>query len=206
VDVARFGSDKTVISLWKGLEWYSVQVLEKQDGQVVEDNIMSIIRDEMIPYYHVIIDEDGIGGGVLDHIKGAKGFVAQRVAFLNKITGKPDNFRNIKTQCAYYLADLINSHQIAITWEHSEYRNMFIEEAEQLKRANVDKEGKLEIEPKSSMKELLGRSPDLLDTAIMRMYFEFSKPTVSTIAINPINRLLNSHLEHPGGRGNTNYN
>ena len=205
VDVARFGSDKTVISLWKGLEWYSVQVLVKQDGQVIEDSIKAILRDEMIPYSHCIIDEDGIGGGVLDHLKGAKGFVAQRPAFPNKMTGKPDGFRNVKTQCAYYLSELINSHQIAITWVNDAYRNLFIEEAEQVKRANVDKEGKLEIEPKSKMKELLGRSPDLLDTAIMRMWFEFEKPTVSTLKVNPITLLLNSH-KNQTKRGITNYN
>ena len=126
VDVARFGSDKTVISLWKGLEWYSVEVLTKQDGQVVEDKIKTILRDEMIPYSHCIIDEDGIGGGVLDHVKGAKGFIAQRIAFENKITGKPDNFKNVKTQCAYYLSELINTHQISITWINEEYKNLFI--------------------------------------------------------------------------------
>jgi hypothetical protein len=205
VDVARFGSDKTVSSLWKGLEWYSVEVITKQDGQVIEDKIKAILRDEMIPYSHCIIDEDGIGGGVLDHIKGAKGFIAQRIAFPNKVTGKPDNFKNVKTQCAYYLSELINSHQIAITWVMDAYRNAFIEEAEQLKRADIDKEGKLAIEAKIKMKELLGRSPDLLDTAIMRMWFEFEKPTVSTIAINPITRLLNSHKTSNVKRGPTNY-
>lgn len=206
VDVARFGSDKTVISLWKGLEWYSVEVMEKADGQVIEDKVKLVLKDEGIPYSHCIIDEDGIGGGVLDHLKGAKGFIAQSIPFLNKITGKPDNFKTLKTQCAYYLADLINSHEIAITWIEDTYRNAFIEEAEQLKRADVDIEGKLAIEPKSKMKELLGRSPDLLDTVIMRMYFEFSKPTKTTIAINPVTRLLNIHKTGGKSIGSTNYN
>lgn len=192
VDVARFGSDKTVISLWKGLEWYSIDILEKLDTSVVADKIKNILRDEQIPYSHCIIDEDGIGGGVLDQVKGAKGFIANRTPFLNKLTNKPDNFKNTKTQCAYYLSELINAHKISITWINDDARNKFIEEAEQLKRADIDKEGKLAIEPKSKTKEIIGRSPDILDTAIMRMYFEFEKPTVSTLIINPVARLLNN--------------
>jgi len=203
VDVARFGSDKTVISLWKGLEWYSVKVLDHKDLETVEIEIKNTLRDEMIPFSHCVIDEDGIGGGVLDHIKGAKGFIAQRTPFVNRITGQPENYRNLRTQCSYRLSDFINSHQISITWFNEKYRNEFIEEAEQLKRANIDKDGKLEIEPKSKMKELIKRSPDLLDTAIMRMMFELQKPTNKEISINPVARLLQIPQQYKNGHNNT---
>lgn len=194
VDVARYGSDKTVISLWKGLRWYSVEVIEKQGGDQIEEHLKEVLKQEQIPFSHCIIDEDGIGGGVLDHMRGCRGFVANRQPFLNKISGKPDNFRNLKAQCAYYLAELVNDHKISISWQNEALRNTFIEEAEQLKRKDPDKEGKLEIEPKDKMKELLGRSPDILDTAIMRMFFEFEKPTKSTLVINPVTVLLNNPL------------
>ena len=47
-----------------------------------------------------------------------------------------------------------------------------IEELEQIKRKNSDKDGKLEIIGKDEIKENLGRSPDLADCLMMRMYFE----------------------------------
>lgn len=209
VDVARFGSDKTVISLWKGLDWYSIQVLDHKDLETVETEIKNVLRDEMIPYSHCVIDEDGIGGGVLDHIKGAKGFVAQKTPFVNRITGQEENYKNLKAQCAYRLSEFINTHQISISWIEEKYRNEFIEEAEQLKRTNVDKDGKLEIEPKSKMKELIKRSPDLLDTAIMRMYFELQKPTNIVTAIDPVARLLKIPQQYSNqgqGTGETDYN
>ena len=201
VDVARFGSDMTVISLWKGLEWYSIEVLSHKDLETIEDRIKVILKEELIPFSHCIIDEDGIGGGVLDHLKGAKGFVAQRRPFPNRVTGQPENYRNLKTQCAYVLSELINSHKISITWVNDKYKNQFVEEAEQLRRTDVGKEGKLAIEPKAMMKELLGRSPDVLDTAIMRMYFEVIKPTINsrTTSISPLARLLNNPKGHGGG-------
>jgi len=196
VDVARYGSDKTVISVWKGLEWYKIEVLEKKGGLEVEERIKEILRDERIPYSHCLIDEDGIGGGILDHLRGARGFMANKTPFPNKQTGKPDNFKNLKTQCAFYLAELTNDHKISITWDNETYRGLFIEEAEQLKRKDPDKEGKLEIEPKDKMKEVLGRSPDVLDTAIMRMYFEFTNPTKTTTILDPVTILLSKPMSN----------
>ncbi len=43
-----------------------------------------------------------------------------------------------------------------------------------LKTYDSDKDGKLRILPKEKIKELIGRSPDYLDSFIMRMYFEIN--------------------------------
>lgn len=198
VDVARYGRDMTVISLWRGLEWYSVKTFEKQATDTTEEYLKNLLRDERIPYSHCIIDEDGIGGGVVDHLRGVKGFIANSTPFPNKITGKPDNFRNVKAQCAYYLSDLINNHEISITWEDTKLEETLTEELEQIKKKNIDNERKLEIESKDKVKELLGRSPDIADTMIMRMWFEFVSPTKSIDKISPITILLNNPLNGNG--------
>lgn len=39
----------------------------------------------------------------------------------------------------------------------------------------MDKDGKLKIVPKDEVKEALGRSPDIGDKFVMRMYFELLK-------------------------------
>jgi len=54
----------------------------------------------------------------------------------------------------------------------TEYKDQIIEELEQVKRHNIDKDGKLAVIPKEKVKELLGRSPDFSDALMMRMYFE----------------------------------
>lgn len=197
VDVARYGSDKTVIALWKGLEWYQVKVLEKKGLDMVAEHIKEILARENIPFSHCVIDEDGIGSGVCDILRGTKGFMANRQTFPNRITGKPDNFRNLKAQCTYLLAELVNAHKIKISWDNSAYRELLIEELEQLKRKDPDKEGKLEIEPKEKIKELIGRSPDFADTMIMRMFFEYTHPTKSATILSPVTILLN----RPMGNG-----
>jgi len=42
----------------------------------------------------------------------------------------------------------------------------------QIRQKDVENDGKLKIVPKEEVREALGRSPDLGDTFLMRMYFE----------------------------------
>ena len=37
---------------------------------------------------------------------------------------------------------------------------------------NIDKDGKVSVQSKDEMKRLLGKSPDLSDALMMRIYFE----------------------------------
>lgn len=173
-DIARFGRDKTVISLWKGLNCYKRFEFTKQALNITTDKIKEILRIEQIPYSHCLIDEDGVGGGVLDGLPGAKGFVANSrpIEVPSKISEIKENFKSLKDQCGYKLADYVNTHRIAITnWIPVE-KETIIEEIEQIKKYEPDKESKLRITPKEIVKELIGRSPDYSDNLLMRMYFE----------------------------------
>lgn len=53
---------------------------------------------------------------------------------------------------------------------------MLAEELGQVKQHDMDKDVKKAVMPKDKVKEILGRSPDLSDALMMRMYFEV-KPT-----------------------------
>lgn len=172
VDVARFGEDKTVINLWDGLECYKIVRKEKQATNVTADNIRELARYEHVPFSHILIDEDGIGGGVLDQLSGAKGFTANSSA-------TQGNFKSLKSQCGYKLAEYINNHKIAVTIEDATVKSMLVEELEQIKGKNIDRDGKMQLVPKEEIKDILGRSPDVCDTFLMRMYFELSGKTNS---------------------------
>lgn len=175
VDVARYGHDKTVISLWKGLECFKIIEYEKQGTDVTAQKIRDLAEEHRIPYSHIIIDEDGIGGGVVDNLKGVKGFVNNGTPLDNPKTRKPDNFQNLKTQCYYLLADYINEHKISIK-ETSEQAKENIElELQQVKTKDADKDGKRRIIPKEEVKENIAKSPDYSDNLMMRMWFELKK-------------------------------
>lgn len=98
-----------------------------------------------------------------------------------------EQYENLKTQCTYMLAELVNRHHMAISLEHCELpsdltlsrlKEMLIADFEQMKRKDAEKDGKLKIVPKDEVKEHLGRSSDFGDTLMMRMFFEL-KPAAS---------------------------
>ena len=51
-------------------------------------------------------------------------------------------------------------------------KQYIIEELEQVRAKNQDKDAKLQIIPKDIVKNLIGRSPDFADSLAMRMYYE----------------------------------
>lgn len=175
-DIARYGSDKTVITIWYGLIIHKVYTYEQQGIDVTAEKIKELSQQYTVPYSRILVDEDGIGGGVVDILTGIKGFIANSQPTINPKTQKPFNYQNFKAQCAYLLSEYINNHQMAIRHNNEDYKLSLIEELEQIKTKDVDKDGKLKIIGKDEVKEIIGRSPDYADCLLMRMYFELKKP------------------------------
>jgi len=168
-DIARFGKDKSVIIVWDGLRAIKIVVLSKKPTTWVAQEIASLRNEYMIPLDHVIVDEDGVGGGVMD-ILGCKGFVNNSTARYS------ENFENLKAQCYYKLSEIVNASEMYLGCIiDSDMIAETIEELEQVKQKDMDKDGKKKIIPKDAVKELLGRSPDYSDAIMMRMYFELSE-------------------------------
>lgn len=179
-DIARFGDDRTVIQVWSGLKIIKIIVREKQDTEATADLIDKTAKENDVPRSRIIIDEDGVGGGVVDKLKGSRGFVANSSPLEDKrINTKQEdkpNFRNLKSQCSYLLADEINGRRVAIDisdvdWDSDQdVQELITEELEQIKEKNFDDDSKkLEVMAKEEVKEAIGRSPDFSDNMVMRM-------------------------------------
>jgi hypothetical protein len=161
-DIARYGSDKAIITVWAG--WVLIEKQVFATSSIVElQNCISALRARhQIPAYNCLVDEDGVGGGVVDNLK-IKGFVNNSRP-LNPV------YRNIKHECAYKLAENIGL--IYVECEVSQKEREEIEqELGQLMTYEADKDGKLRTLPKEIIKANIGRSPDWLDVFIMRMRF-----------------------------------
>jgi hypothetical protein len=174
-DVARLGSDKAIISVWDG--WVLIEVLTFDLSRTTEiQTAINTLRvKHQISNNNCLADEDGVGGGVVDNCR-IRGFTNNAKPFNDPMTGKPENYFNLQTQCAYKLADVINQNQIFIECDLSDkHKEEIIEELEQLKSYNDGNEGKLRILPKEQVKQNIGRSPDWRDIFLMRYYFELIK-------------------------------
>lgn len=169
-DIARFGNDKTVIGIWDG---HRVK-LQNYNGLSVSQTaakIKDFQAQYSVPNSQTIADEDGVGGGVVD-ILGCKGFVNNSRPLPNPLNHLDENFANLKSQCYFKLAERINRGEIFIDCSDIEVKALIVQELEQVKQHNMDKDGKKSVLPKEQVKEVLGRSPDFADTLMMREWFE----------------------------------
>lgn len=113
-------------------------------------------------------------GGCVDILR-CKGFVNNSSPLENPKTKQPQNYENLKTQCSYMASTCVNERTTGFAEDvasDTDFRDRFIEEAEQVKKRDADSDGKLKIVKKEDVKELLGRSPDDWDAFMMRQYFE----------------------------------
>ena len=183
-DIARLGSDKIVIGLWDGFRC-KVYKMSKQKTTETSNFIDKLRKENNIPLTNVIADEDGVGGGVVDQL-GCIGFVNNSRALPSpsetdpKKKDVPENYENLQAQCAYRLADRINSNGIYIYGVEGDQIEDITEELEQLKQKNIDSDGKKGIVSKENIKSIIGRSPDYRDMLLMREWFEL-KPNIKTI-------------------------
>ncbi len=174
-DLARYGSDKIVIYLWNGLKVEKILIKQKQGIDQTVTDLRNLSSEYRVPFSRIVVDDDGVGGGVVDNLRGIKGFVNNSTAIENPTTHLAENFQNLKTQCYYLLADYINNHKIAIETQDEKFKAELVEELEQVKSKDADKDQKKRLMPKEEIKELLGRSPDYADALMFRMFFELKK-------------------------------
>lgn len=159
VDVARFGSDETVISTLVGKKVVIRHAYQGIDT-VITAAKTKLIYDELREgpgEARVVVDDSGVGGGVTDILKhdGVKvtAFNAGESAL------EPDNYPNARSEAWFRGA------------EHLE--EVSIPDDEQLAadllspKYKLDKDGRRVVEPKDETKKRLGRSPDRADSVLM---------------------------------------
>jgi phage terminase large subunit len=192
VDVARYGGDKIVLATWLGMDLYRMEIMSKQSLTVTAEHIRDMAQDEFVPRKNIVIDEDGVGGGVVDMLPGVHGFKGGRSPILR--TDEPleemaqqyenlpaayftkENYRNLRSQCYFMLARRVVNGSIKISANlREQVRDEIVQELQQTKRKDTAPDAPLQVVPKDEIKEALGRSPDLADTLMMRMYFELLK-------------------------------
>jgi len=165
VDVARFGSDRSVVIVWSGLVVLEVKVYTKLSTTELSTEITDIMRMYGIHPTNVIVDSDGVGGGVADIIRGSN-FVNNSKALHEQ------NFINLKSQCYVKLSELFKEGKISINVMEPSVIDELTQELLAVKLKDIDKDNKVAVMSKDEMKKILGKSPDLSDAFMMRMYFE----------------------------------
>lgn len=173
VDVARYGGDRIVRTIWRGWDAFQVKWRTNAALTTTADDVRSDMDMWGIPRSHVLYDADGIGGGLGDLVPGIIGFNGGAAPF-GKVGEMPvrENYENLRAQCIYHLSQKAIARGVRFGEKDVEIRELLAQELQQLKRRDSEKDGKLKVVHKEDIKQNLGRSPDFADTLMMRSYFD----------------------------------
>lgn len=166
-DIALHGSDKFIVVVWDGFHIIDFKEVDKCEANEVTDLLKNLSEKHKVMRSNIVYDADGLGSFLRGYLAGAKPF---------NNGGKPIKdamYKNLKTECGYALAKLINDGGIYINCQLD--KTKLIKEIECLQSYNLDADGKIQLLPKAKIKELIGHSPDILDALVMRMYFNIQK-------------------------------
>ena len=166
-DIAYLGADVFVVTIWDGFVIEKVIAIDKIDETAIRNKLILLAEQYKIPYSHIVYDSDGLRKFTANSLKK---LVAARTFTNNAQPIKGKNYRNLKTECAFKLKELIEANLIYC--QDQEFRKQIIADLENICREPLDDVGKIKLEKKSAHKLRTGRSPDFFDSLIMRMVFE----------------------------------
>lgn len=171
VDVARFGSDYTVIFGYEGGRRIFYSRRQGQDlvqtAEMIKAEIQKADKKQR-PYYRIVIDDTGLGGGVTDiltHWLGEREANHTQVIPVNfaEAAVHGDVYSGIVTEMYYTARDYIREGRIQIKDEG--------ELISDLSGRKYDfKNGLFRIEPKEAYKKRTGRSPDEGDAFVLAVW------------------------------------
>ena len=161
VDVARFGSDRSVILRRRGERVEDIRIFRNLDTMQLAGWVVSAIK-EFQPA-QMYIDEIGVGAGVVDRLKeegyGVKGInVARR-------SRQDELFANLRAEGFWRLRELFAAGRITIPPD-----NQLMGELAAL-RYSYDSQGRILVESKDSIRQRGLPSPDKAD-ALMLAFLE----------------------------------
>lgn len=159
-DIALKGRDRFVVAKWDGTRATIANDTNYIDARGVESFISNLAAREGVGRSQIVADSDGLGGFLGSYLDGI-------VEFHNGAKAYDTKFTNIKSQCAYKLAELINTRTLKI--DCSEEQREHIKE-ELMVLIAKPLENKLGLISKDDMKSLIGHSPDYLDALIYGCY------------------------------------
>jgi phage terminase large subunit len=165
-DVARFGSDETVIATRFDRQVRIAEVLSGRDTMEVVGAIMRVARkarETGLDWPTIVIDDVGVGGGVTDRLRELKKqkLGGSRIVAFNggERAQMKDDYPNRRSELWFQFADelptldLDPDEQLAADLVAPKYK--------------LDSSGARVVEPKADTKKRLGRSPDRGDAVLM---------------------------------------
>lgn len=173
-DVAREGSDRSVVALWYGNTLVDVQIVKDKDDQITTDEqalwLIKYMTQNAVTRDHTNVDAVGIGVGIVDFMK-SRGLMPQE--FKSGASPTSPEYDMLRSEVIYHFARGLEKGTIKI-YEGCPFRNELISEAMAHNHKVGDK--KLAVESKADVKKRTGSmSPDIFDAVVMGLRSQLLK-------------------------------
>lgn len=184
-DIALHGSDRFVVTAWRGLVIKEINAYTKAEPQEVEAIIKGKATEHDVPRSRIVYDADGLGAYLRGYLQGAVPYQGGRAALPQR--GQKMAYTNLRSQCHYLAADAINGRTMRIaTAAHREDLEQEIYAC--LRTSGQNSGGAWGVVPKDSTdppgpKARLSRSPDLFDTVAMRFALDLGQQPIFADAL-----------------------
>lgn len=165
-DVAREGSDRSVVALWYGKTLVDIQVVKDKSEQMGTDEqaqeLIKFMTQNAVVDRNVNVDAVGVGVGVVDFMKSRGIFVSE---FKSGARPTVEGYDMLRSQVIYQFSRGLEQGEIKI-YEGCPFRNELISEAMAHNHKTTDKV--LAVESKDNVKKRTGAlSPDIFDAVVM---------------------------------------
>lgn len=159
VDVAAYGSDKTVIAVRKGKKLTELNVYSQKNTRETAGLVQQHAREHRTR--RISVDEIGIGRGVVDSLE-EYGYENVGVN-VSERSRDPERYHNLRAELWCNFRELLDPEKEAITLPPDDE---LLSELASVKY-KIDSRGAIQIEAKEDMKKRLGHSPDRADAAVL---------------------------------------
>ena len=156
VDVARFGEDRTVLTVRQMGKVSEKRVFNNQDTMVTAGEILKLAKEENIMPDNIFIDVVGLGSGVVDRLR-EQGWNVQGVN-VGLAASDVEHYANLKAELYYTFKDWLATSSIPEDDDYYEAANI---------KYKFTSKGQLQIESKKDMKSRGLPSPDVIDSLVL---------------------------------------
>lgn len=165
VDIARYGSDKTVFAYRRGDNLISIDRYSKEDTMQTVGKI-NLFKTQH-PEIKIIIDDSGVGGGVTDRLEEQK--VDVEAVNVGTKSYESEKYINLRAELYHKLAKRFVAGSVSIPKD-----DLLVSELSSIKY-RLNSKGQIQIESKDDMKKRGMKSPDSAD-AVMLAFSDIEKP------------------------------
>lgn len=189
-DIAMQGSDRFVVGVWNGFTLIHMEIFDKINSKQIEEKIRALAYKYGVPEYRICFDGDGLGSYLSGYLELAQAFHNGAAPVKANVEGSAysfakEEYRNLKSQCYFRMAKMISDGKIWVKCHLPEkIEEDLVEELEAIKDRSYGTDAKLEVLQKKEVIELIGRSPDITDMMMMRMYFTLKNHLSDTMDIH----------------------